>query len=143
MKASDKTQKELELLAKWAEKEEFEALLEKEPNNVEYLREFAYFLFDNNKYRKAIKYYKKIVEINKDDYYAYYDISEAYMVLGDNEKEEIYKIKALELAPMQILKFILKSKQTEFKKYAKIAQEKFPDDKKLNENITAVLKVLK
>jgi len=121
---------------------EFEALLEKEPKNVDYLRAFADYLFDKNKFSKAIKYYKKVVEIDKDDFSVYFDMSQAYFSVGDREKEETYKIKALELNPMQLLNFILKINPPEFKKYAQIAQEKFPNNKEMNEFIAMVNKMI-
>ena len=55
----------------------------------------AYYLISvifrkQKKYKKAIKYLKKVLETNGEDYIAYYDIYKLYNILIKHEKEEKY-----------------------------------------------------
>ena len=72
------------------------------------------------KYKKAIKYLKKTLEFNPEDYIAYYDAYRLYSMLSNYEKEEEKKEK-----------YILKA-QKYLKKSADLGYEKAAE--KLNDN---------
>ena len=56
------------------------------------------------KYKKAIKYLKKVLETNGEDYIAYYDIYKLYNILIKHEKDETKKEKYLNIANKSLKK---------------------------------------
>ena len=69
----------------------------------------AYYLISvilrkQKKYKKAIKYLKKVLETNGEDYIAYYDIYKLYNILIKHERDETKKEKYLNIANKSLKK---------------------------------------
>lgn len=87
----------------------YEKGIEKYPNDVDLLVDFASFLLDNNEVKKAEEYYKKALDIEPDNHIAYYNWGTSLVGLANsktgNEAETLYKQalnkykKAIEIKP--------------------------------------------
>ena len=69
----------------------------------------AYYLISvifrkQKKYKKSIKYLKKVLETNGEDYIAYYYIYKLYNILIKHEKDETKKEKYLNIANKSLKK---------------------------------------
>jgi tetratricopeptide (TPR) repeat protein len=77
----------------------FELVLKRDNKNLNALHFLGNVYYENKMYKKALKYYLKMVEFHPDYYGGYNDLGNVYRVIGDYKNAFKFIYKALELDP--------------------------------------------
>ena len=82
--------------------ESFEKAVAKEPDNINYLTEYASINYRLKKYDQAIEVYKKIIAIDENSAFSYNSIGNIYWIIENRDEAENNFKKAIEIDPSLI-----------------------------------------
>jgi len=111
--------------------EEFEALLEKEPDNKIYLNAYSDFLELQEDTEKAIAIQNRILEIDPVDLGAIIHIAHLYYLIDKKEEVTEFIHRALDISGIKTVTVIIKNYPLLALETIKLAVEKYPDDEQI------------